>query len=98
MQESNESQIQISDSDRPALTKIEDNFNDDEMIKVQIKEKLNYKFFKVCESGDIQKVRCMMNKKLSQDRRPHINYKYLHNYTVLHVSITNSKILLFRTL
>jgi hypothetical protein len=78
-------------NDKPELTKIEDTFNNEEFVKVQIREKLNNKFFKVCESGDIEKVKNMMNPKLSRDRRPDINSRYLHNYTVLHVSITNSK-------
>jgi hypothetical protein len=93
-QESNISQIHLSETnEKPILTKIEDSFNNEDFIKVQIKEKLNNRFFKVCESGDIDKVKGMMNYKLSKDRRPDVNSRYLHNYTVLHVSITNSIII-----
>ena len=98
LQESHDSQINLSEtSEKPILTKIEDIFNNEDFIKVQIKEKLNNRFFKVCERGDIEKVKSMINSKLSNDRRPDINSRYLHNYTVLHVSINNSIITLNRT-
>ena len=97
LHESQNEEIQISEaSEKPEITKIDDIFNNEEYVKVQIKEKLNNKFFKVCESGDIDKVRSMMNNKLSIDRRPDINCRYLHNYTVLHVSITNSNFKLIK--
>jgi hypothetical protein len=81
-------------NEKPEITKIDDIFNNEEFVKIQIKEKLNNKFFKVCESGDIDKVKTMLNYKLSGDRRPDINCRYLHNYTALHVSITNSKLII----
>jgi hypothetical protein len=57
---------------------------------MKIKEKINTKFFKACERGDIDKINLMLNKNLSTDRKPNLNEKYLHDYTVLHVAITNS--------
>jgi hypothetical protein len=56
-----------------------------------ITDKIHQKFFKACERGEIEKVKSMLDKRLSQDRKPNINHKYLHDYTVLHISITNSK-------
>lgn len=58
---------------------------------LKIQEKINTKFFKACERGDLDKINTMLSRKISTDRKPNLNEKYLHNYTVLHVSTTNSK-------
>ena len=77
----------------------ENTLTNENYINLQIVEKINRKFFKICEKGDISKVIKMLNKKLSKDRRPDLNNKFLHNYTVLHISITNRIILYkFRTI
>jgi ankyrin repeat protein len=57
----------------------------------KIKEKINTKFFKACERGDLEKVNLILNKKSSEDRMPDINEKFLHDFTVLHIAITNRK-------
>jgi len=57
---------------------------------LKIQEKINTKFFKSCECGDYNKVLKLLDKKFCHDRRPNINEKYLHDYTVLHIAITNS--------
>jgi hypothetical protein len=59
---------------------------------LKIQEKINTKFFKACERGDLDKILNMLDKKTSRDRKPNINEKYLHDYTVLHISITNCKL------
>jgi hypothetical protein len=58
---------------------------------MKIQEKINTKFFKYVEKGDHDKVLKMLNKNLSEDRRPNVNETYLHNYTVLHIAISNGK-------
>ena len=58
---------------------------------LKILEKINTKFFKSCERGELEKVIFMLNRKASIDRKPNINEKYLHNYTVLHIAVTNCK-------
>jgi hypothetical protein len=58
---------------------------------LKIQEKIDTKFFKACERGEIEKVIQMLNRKTSRDRKPDINEKYMHNFTVLHIAITNSK-------
>lgn len=57
---------------------------------LKIEEKINNKFFKACERGDLDKINVMLNKKVCKDRTPDINKKYLHSYSVLHVAISNS--------
>jgi hypothetical protein len=65
--------------------------NKTKIKKHLVTEKIHQKFFKACERGEIEKVKSMLDKKLSKDRKPDINHKYLYDYTVLHISITNSK-------
>jgi hypothetical protein len=57
----------------------------------KIKEKINLNLFKACESGDLEKINFLLNKKTSNDRIPDKNEKYLHDFTVLHIAITNRK-------
>jgi hypothetical protein len=57
---------------------------------LKIIEKINTKFFKACERGEIEKILALLGKTIAPDRRPNINEKYMHNYTVLHIAITNS--------
>ena len=56
-----------------------------------VKDKINNNFFKICETGEIEKTKFHFDKKISPDKRPDINKKYLHDFTVLHISISNSK-------
>lgn len=56
---------------------------------LKIQEKINTKFFKACERGEFEKINIMLTKKTSKDRKPNINEKYLHDFTVLHIAITN---------
>lgn len=55
----------------------------------KIKDKINTKFFKLCERGDINKILLYLERKVSDDRKPDINEKFLHGYTVLHTTISN---------
>ncbi len=55
----------------------------------KIKESLRTKFFKACERGENEKILSMLHKKYHMDRKPNINEKYLYDFTVLHISITN---------
>jgi len=69
------------------------NHLDDQIIDFlcDVKDKINNNFFKVCENGDYEKLKFFFNKKISSDKSPDINKKYLYNFTVLHISISNSK-------
>ncbi len=58
---------------------------------LKIKEKINTKFFKACEKADLEKITELLDRKTSRDRKPNINEKYLHDYTVLHVAVTNGR-------
>ncbi len=55
----------------------------------KIQEKINTRFFKACEKSEIEKIIEMLDRKTSCDRKANINEKYLHDYTVLHIAITN---------
>jgi ankyrin repeat protein len=55
----------------------------------KIKESINIKFFKACEQGNNEKILSIFHKKYHDDRKPDINKKYLHDFTVLHISIIN---------
>ncbi len=56
---------------------------------LKIQEKISTEFFKACESGDLNKISLIIDPKKSPDRKPNINEKYLHNFTVLHIAISN---------
>jgi len=55
----------------------------------KIKESINIIFFKACEQGNNEKVLSFFHKKYHDDMKPDINRKYLHDFTVLHISIIN---------
>lgn len=57
-----------------------------------VKDKINNIFFTLCETGQIDKVTEFFDKRISPDKRPEINKKYLHDFTALHIAIYNSKL------
>ena len=56
----------------------------------KIKEKIRTSLFKSCEKADIETIENLLSEYNAPDRIPNINEKYLHDYTVLHISVSNS--------
>ena len=84
----NEEEINLQSKINISITTILDT---DQSLEYQnYQERLKTKLFKYCESGNLKKLKIILNKNQPKDAIPDINSKFLHDYNVLHIAVSNS--------
>ena len=65
-------------------------YNEKTIEYFNYQERLKTKLFRYCELGNIRKLMIVLDKNQPNDSIPDINSKFLHDYNVLHISVSKS--------